>query len=393
MSAEKNHIQRAFTVLAFATVGTTLLAQGATTPASSEPFVAVTSTVNYAMVALAVVQVVMILALSGILRTLSDAGGWKKYLASKRGPLAVLIPAFLLLANEASAQAYQPPSKGLSNEQLFLVLVLANVVLFILLMAQINVLRGMTKAMLGEEAQERVAAAEQARPSWVDDVLKRLTRRKPMEQEQDILMHHEYDGIRELDNVLPPWWLWLFYGCVIWGVVYLVNVHVIDLWPQQRQEYDNEMTQAKADVEAYLAAQKSQVDEMTVTLLTDAGELSKGADLFKTNCATCHGQLGEGTAGPNLTDDYWLHGGGIKEVFTTVKYGVQGKAMRAWKDDLKPTEMQAVASYVLSLRGTNPPNAKAPEGPLWQAVAAPDSLAVPADTTHKAADTTGVATL
>ena len=213
------------------------------------------------------------------------------------------------------------------------------------------------------------------------------------------LLDHEYDGIRELDNVLPPWWLWLFYGTVIWGVIYLVNVHVIGVWPDQTTAYKAEMTEAQAEIDAFLSAQASQVDERNVALMTDAGTLASGAALFKQNCATCHGQLGEGTAGPNLTDAYWLHGGGIKDVFTVIKYGVSGKAMKAWNTDLKPTEMQAVANFILSLQGTNPPNPKAPEGDLWKgdggaapaaptdstAKAAADTLAVPADTVRLAA--------
>jgi cytochrome c oxidase cbb3-type subunit III len=197
-----------------------------------------------------------------------------------------------------------------------------------------------------------------------------------VEKEQDILMHHEYDGIRELDNVLPPWWLWLFYGTIIWSVVYLFNVHVSGTWLHQADEYEQEMAQAKADVEAYLAKAAASVDENTVTLMADANDLAAGKNTFLTYCKACHGENGEGNAvGPNLTDAYWLHGGDIKSVFTTIKYGVVEKGMQSWKKDLKPAEMQQVSSYILTLQGTNPANAKAPQGDLWK----PADATVPAD--------------
>ncbi|HRH38595.1 MAG TPA: cbb3-type cytochrome c oxidase N-terminal domain-containing protein, partial [Flavobacteriales bacterium] len=383
MRADQPTSLRLLASLVFTVVGGSLFAQ-ATGPVSTEPMVSVTTSLNYAMVALAVVQAVLILSVAGILRTLGNAGGWSKRYLKGRGPAAVLVPALVLLAQSANAQAYKPTNTTVSNEQLFWILVIANVVLFVLLMAQINVLRGMTKTLMGESAK---AVPARKQHTWADGLLARLTRQKPIEQEQDILMHHEYDGIRELDNVLPPWWLWLFYGSVIWSVVYLVNVHVTKSWPLQKEEYNAEMTQAKVDVDAYLATTKSQVDERNVVLLTEAGDLAQGASIFKQNCATCHGQLGEGTAGPNLTDDYWLHGGGITNVFTTVKYGVMGKAMKSWKDDLKPLEIQAVASYVLSLHGTNPPNPKAAEGDIWKATT--DSTST--DTLRAITDTVRVA--
>ena len=340
-------------------------------------------TVIYALVGLAVVQAIFILSLGSIMRTLGGPGGWAKKLGQGGTRALVLLPLLAMGAMNASAQAYKGESGTIPVYHLFWTLIGTNIFLFVVLLVQINLLRGLTRAITGkEEPKERDAV--RTGPTWEQRLMASLTRQKPIEQEEDILMHHEYDGIRELDNVLPPWWLWLFYGSIAWGVVYLVNVHVVDFWPKQEKEYAMEMAQAKADLDAYLSAQAGQVDERSVVLLTDADGLAQGAGIFKQNCATCHGQLGEGTAGPNLTDAYWLHGGGIKEVFTTVKYGVTGKAMKAWKTDLKPLEMQAVSSYVLSLQGTNPPNPKAAEGELWKASAPADTTAAPADSTRMA---------
>ena len=94
--------------------------------------------------------------------------------------------------------------------------------------------------------------------------------------------------------------------------------------------------------------------------------MGQGELIFKSFCAACHGQKGEGTVGPNFTDEYWIHGGGIQNVFKTIKYGVPDKGMIAWAAQLKPADMQKVASYILTLKGTNPPNPKAPQGEIWK---------------------------
>jgi cytochrome c oxidase cbb3-type subunit 3 len=137
-----------------------------------------------------------------------------------------------------------------------------------------------------------------------------------------------------------------------------------------------------------------------VTVLTDAGAIASGKALFEANCIACHGNAAEGkpALGPNLTDAHWIHGGGIKNVFKTIKYGVKEKGMIDWKSQLKPPELQAVASYVLSLQGSNPANAQPPQGELWKeegatadatdrTVAPTDSIKTPADT----ASATGMA--
>lgn len=342
---------------------------------------------NYILLAMAVLQVVIILTLSGIMRTLGSTGSvWTDYLKGRKGA-AVLTALFIGASMEASAAV--PGVALITTQTLLYWLVASNVLLFVIIVSQLSVIRGMVRALNG--ADERVSEAS-SEPSFADDILSKLTRTVKVEKEQDILMHHEYDGIRELDNVLPPWWLWLFYGTIIWSVVYIFNVHISGTWLHQEDEYEQEMAQAKADVEAYLAKAAAGVDENTVTAMTDAGALAAGKDTYLTYCKACHGENGEGNAvGPNLTDAYWLHGGGIRNVFTTIKYGVVEKGMQSWKKDLKPTEMQQVASYILSLQGSNPANAKAPQGDLWtdEATAPADSTAAPVN----AVDSTAVAAL
>ncbi len=186
----------------------------------------------------------------------------------------------------------------------------------------------------------------------------------PMEKEKDILMEHDFDGIKELDNRIPPWFNYLFYGTIIFGIIYMLDYHVFKTGKLPAQEYQQEMHQAALH-RAELIKSGAFVNENTVTKLTDASALSEGKDIFIANCVACHGKNAQGIIGPNLTDQYWIHGGGIKNVFKTIKYGVPAKGMLTWEGKLNPREIQEVASYVLSLQGSNPPNAKAPQGQKW----------------------------
>lgn len=188
----------------------------------------------------------------------------------------------------------------------------------------------------------------------------------PQEEEGTILMDHNYDGIRELDNHLPPWWKWLFYGTIIWAVFYLIAYHVTDSLPLQIEEYDNEVAYAEEQVRKLQAANPGvQIDENTVMVVTDPAAITDGKATFNNICASCHRPDGGGDIGPNLTDQYWKHGGSIKDVFLVVKNGVPNTNMVAWGGALSPEKMQNVSSYLLTLQGTNPPNAKAPEGDLY----------------------------
>ncbi|MBK8500443.1 MAG: c-type cytochrome [Flavobacteriales bacterium] len=354
----------------------------------------VDTTVNYILMAVAVVQAVIILSLSGILRMMWGGGGAARAFRSG-GRGLVLVPFLLMLATEAQAQAYQPPAENLNELQLFWLLVGVNVFLFVILLVQLNFVRGATRSMT-TAVEERGAEQTATGPGWAQRLLDRLTRRAAVEQEPDIMLHHNYDGIRELDNVLPPWWVWLFYGSIIWGVIYLINVHVIDIWPVQQEEYVAEMEQAQADIAAYMATLAAAVDENTVIALTDAAALSNGKATFTQFCTPCHGADAAGSetsVGPNLTDAYWIHGGGVKNVFKTIKYGVPEKGMISWKAQLSPAEIQAVASYILSLQGTGPATQKPPQGDPWtENPAATDSTTVRPDTVPMA-DSTKLAVL
>jgi cytochrome c oxidase cbb3-type subunit 3 len=192
-----------------------------------------------------------------------------------------------------------------------------------------------------------------------------LTDATPVEKEADILLDHDYDGIKELDNNLPPWWKWGFYISIVYAVVYLFLFHVIKVVPLSEEEYNREVAQAEIDVAAYLATAADLIDENNVTFLTDDARLASGKKIYDLNCVACHAADGGGLVGPNLTDPYWIHGGSINAVFKVIKEGVIEKGMIPWKTQLSPSQIQDVASYVLSLQGNTPANPKAPEGELY----------------------------
>jgi cytochrome c oxidase cbb3-type subunit 3 len=188
-----------------------------------------------------------------------------------------------------------------------------------------------------------------------------LTKSVPIEREHEILLDHDYDGIQELDNMLPPWWVALFYITIAFGGIYWWYYHIRGDGNIMEQEYKMELVQATED----LKLMANRVDETSVKLLTEPDKLKSGEAIFIKNCVACHGKLGEGGVGPNLTDAYWLHGGDIQSVFKTIKYGVPEKGMIPWQAQLSPSQIQEVASYIeKTLAGTNVPNGKAPQGEL-----------------------------
>lgn len=220
---------------------------------------------------------------------------------------------------------------------------------------------------LSEEAKERYVAAS-SKPwewTWGKETYAKLLGSKPMEAETEIILDHNYDGIRELDNKLPPWWVYMFYATIVFGVVYMVRFHIMDDYDQDT-EYLTEVAIAQAEIEEYKKTAKDLVDVNTVELLADASDLSAGKAIYETNCVACHMPDGGGGIGPNLTDANWILGGGIKNVFNTISEGGRdGKGMVAWKQSLKPLEMAQVASYVLTFQGKTAANPKAAEGDIW----------------------------
>lgn len=194
--------------------------------------------------------------------------------------------------------------------------------------------------------------------------MRMLTKSTPIEQEKDIMFDHDFDGIQELDNKIPPWFTFLFYGTIVFSIIYMISFHMVGSGDVQREEYMGEIKQAQMERELLIRS-GAFLNEETVTLATDAATLSNGKDIYLKNCASCHANDGGGLVGPNLTDNYWIHGGGIKNVFKTIKYGVPAKGMISWQTQLNPTQIKEVGSFIISLEGTVPAVPKAPEGTIW----------------------------
>ena len=244
------------------------------------------------------------------------------------------------------------------------------VFLFLLIAIEIVVsaVDKVTYHLLTEEQKKQLEEAQSlpfTEGAFYQSIMKKLTRSKEIEEEHDVMLDHDYDGIKELDNVLPPWWVNLFYLTIIFAFVYLVRFHVFNDY-DQASEFETEMAIAKAEVEKYKLTAPDLMDKEKVTLLTDANALAEGKSIFEAKCVACHKSDGGGSIGPNLTDNHWILGGGIKNVFNTImEGGREGKGMVPWKTEIKPSDIQKVASYVLSLQGTNPKDGKTPEGDVW----------------------------
>ena len=251
-----------------------------------------------------------------------------------------------------------------TGEELFQVIMLGILILFtlILLIVVINIFMTL-KAVLNEKAGIKTE------PFTLANFWDRFNNLKPMAQEEALLLDHDYDGIKELDNHLPPWWLGMFYGAIVFAVVYMLNYHVWHWSPLSGEEYEIAMAEAAEMKAANVNLAVDAVDENNVEQLTDASDIERGQTIYVGNCAVCHGQAGEGGVGPNLTDEYWLHGGSVSDLYKTIKYGVTEKGMIAWEGTLKPTDIQQVSSFILSLQGSNPANAKAPQGEKYEPAA------------------------
>lgn len=253
-----------------------------------------------------------------------------------------------------------------------LLYIIAGVLLVLILAMVINIYFRVHKLMKTEFANEPPLTLGQ----WWASLNQRVfTKAVPVEKEEDIMLDHDYDGIKELDNSLPPWWKWGFYFTIVVAVVYFVRFHVVGSGPTPEEEYNREMSIAAAKMEELRKSSGEMVDEKTVTM-ADAAGIAEGKQIYQKSCFMCHGSNGEGGVGPNLTDEYWLHGGSINDVFKTIKYGVIEKGMQAWEKQFSPAELKNLASYIKSIKGTNPANAKAPQGDIYTEASGKDSAAV-----------------
>ena len=189
---------------------------------------------------------------------------------------------------------------------------------------------------------------------------------RSLKEEEDIDMGHNYDDIRELDNKLPPWWIYGFYITIIFAGIYLWRYHISHTAPLSAEELAIAMTKAEEEKASSLKKAGNSVDENTVKLLTASTDIEAGKKIYTTACSPCHAADGGGVVGPNLTDDYWLHGGSVKDVFKTIKYGVPEKGMQPWKGTFTPTQIAQLTSFIKSIRGSKVASAKEPQGDLYK---------------------------
>jgi cytochrome c oxidase cbb3-type subunit III len=269
-------------------------------------------------------------------------------------------------ANDTATEALKvvPNYGGLSSTSFYMfVTVLAVEVMAILFLA-FSIRRIYTELL---PQKETVVKKYTIRQWWKKLDERFFTKAIPVEREADLMLDHDYDGIKELDNALPPWWKYGFYITIAVAVVYLLNFHVLGIGKNPTEEYAAEMDNARIEKEIFEANNKDKIDENNVPM-ADVTGLARAKEIFNTKCRACHGKLGEGGAGPNLTDDYWLHNGSLNDIFHTIKAGYPDKGMQSWATDFTPKEISFLAGYIKTLRGTNPPNAKAPQGDMFTEV-------------------------
>lgn len=338
------------------------------------------------MVFVAVILLVVIWGLGQVLLTLN------KQLLQKRkgnyaGPIAILILTLLNLSDSVQAQTADaavavaekaPNYGGLSQMEFYAIAtVIALEVVVILFLA--FMVRRSYRELTGTADLALTASLKESRFSvWWSNLDKNVfTRAIPVEQEADVLLDHDYDGIKELDNALPPWWKWGFYFTIVVAVFYIFHYHVFGTGQNPEQEYAAEMAEGKRLEEQYKARTKTLVDENNITL-ADADGIAAGKALYTQSCVACHMADGGGGIGPNLTDEYWLHGGGLNDIYKTIKIGYPDKGMQSWESMYSPAQMRNLTSFVKTLKGTKPATPKAPQGDLFSETGAPAAVATPA---------------
>lgn len=271
-----------------------------------------------------------------------------------------VLPLEMLAQAAESAEATAPMFQIGKSE--VVVMLIVNIIFIGVILFLRKMLRDMLEMVAPQTVEEKSAAKKR---SFAFKWRKVVWQTVDIEEEDSILLDHDYDGIQELDNNLPPWWTYGFYLTIVVGVIYLLNYHVLGTGDLQIEAYEKEVYEAELAVQAYLEESALNVDETTVIMLEDAVAIENGHKIWSKNCAVCHQEDGGGQVGPNMTDDYWIYGPDIKDIFKTVKYGAKN-GMTAWKEKLTPVEIQEVSSYIKTLHGTQPQNPKEPQGELFQ---------------------------
>lgn len=318
---------------------------------------------------LAIVLVVIALLLLAVIAMLSrgiiiGADIFRKNKFNKNTTLLLfaLLAPMALLAQEADAEAatqvVSTTIGGISNATFYLLsgIIILEIIIILMLLAVFYALMGVRKTKAVKTGGKKIHWIEKLNASPAS---KGIT-------DEELGMGHDFDGIEELDNPSPPWWNWFFILSIVSGVIYLWVYNVTGTGLNQYEELARDNEKAEAAIKAYLEKSANNVDENTVTFLNNESDIAAGQAIFTQVCAACHAPDGGGNAvGPNLTDQYWLHGGSINNIFKTIKYGVVEKGMKSWQDDYSPMQIAQLASFIKSLQGSTPAEPKAPQGELY----------------------------
>lgn len=331
-----------------------------------------TVSTNTMMVIIAAILLLIIFMLTTVVYSAIDLYKYNQDEQRKGGGASKTVAMLLLMLASygAFAQATPAPapaaaaSSGMSPGFLFSLLLTFVIIEVGVIVYLIRLIRTLTGIDVFRGKQ--VAEGKEVTTLWDS-----INKFKPISEEKSIDLGHDYDGIRELDNIAPPWFTYSFIFTILFAVVYMYRYHVSHTAPLQIEEYEISVREAKAEQEALAKLNPAKaIDENNLVLL-GADEIAKGKAIFTKNCATCHALDGGGGAGPNLTDDYWIHKGSLKDIFLSVKHGYPDKGMPAWEAMMNPEQINQVTSFVRSLHGTKPAQPRDKQGDLYVEEAAP----------------------
>ncbi len=327
------------------------------------------STQNPALILMIIVMLILAFVILGMGRVLVLTG---RQILDKKKNADKLLMFFLLagcliskpsFAQELTTEKTAASYAGISPSSFWVIVTVLIIEVAVIAFFMFSIRRLMAE-LLPPQEKKKYAALK----SWWTAVDKKFfTKAVPIEKEADVLLDHDYDGIRELDNSLPPWWKYGFIFTIGVAAVYMLHFHVFGSGKNPTEEYNEEMAKAVISKEIYEAANKDRVDENNIKMPNASG-LAEAKDIFTSVCSACHGKLGEGGAGPNLTDEYWLHKGSLTNVYFSVKNGYPDKGMQAWEKNYSPKQINNLAGYIKTLGGSHPPNAKAAQGDLFNEI-------------------------
>jgi cytochrome c oxidase cbb3-type subunit 3 len=337
---------------------------------------------TYLLIAIAIVLVAVIWILSQVLITLSKSILKKRKSGTDFKPLIIILMCSVLSSAASAQDNYlvkgldtKGKAGGMGSMDFFAISTVIGIELLIILYLSLMIRRSFRELSGEADAALAKAGEPSSLSTWWSKLDKQwMTRAVPIEKEADILLDHDYDGIKELDNALPPWWKYGFYITIVVAFVYIYAFHFSGDGKNPEQEYAAEMAEGMKQEELYKAKTKNLVDENNV-VLSDALGIAEGKTLFTQSCIACHAADGGGGIGPNLTDEFWIHGGSMNNIYKTIKIGYAEKGMQSWESMYSPVQMKNLTSFVKSLKGTKPAVAKAPQGVI------DETPVLPADST------------